>query len=75
MNRPHTAMSQFEATALLQVRMRAQIDAEHRAAAQRLIHAGLITEGPAGFRVTAAGEVRVREQARRRGLSMDTARQ
>ena len=69
MRQPYPPLSQFESTALLQVRFRAKLEPQHRAAMPRLIHLGLINETPAGFSLTEIGEKRLLEEARKRGLA------
>lgn len=62
-------LSALEVTALIQIRLQAQLDPKHRAAVRRLIHLGLIEEKPAGFFVTAAGDARCRIEGGQRGLT------
>jgi hypothetical protein len=63
------SLSAIEATALVQIKISARLDARLRGAAHRLIHMGIVDEDPNGMYVTRLGEVYLSREAVRRGLA------
>ena len=72
-NSQRTPLSGREITALMQIRLQAKLDPQHRSTIARLLHLGLIEERPAGFFVTAAGNERCAAEAKGRGLAQPPA--
>jgi hypothetical protein len=70
MNRTGVPLSQLEATTLIQIRLRANLEPRYRPGVTRLIHLALVEETPQGFQLTKAGEERFRVEARKAGLPL-----
>jgi hypothetical protein len=62
-------LSEMEVTALMQIGAGAKLDDKHRRVLQRLFDLGLIDEGAAGMRLTAAGQARFELEAKSIGLT------
>jgi hypothetical protein len=70
MVRPNATLSRLEVTALIQIRLRAKLDAQYRAAIHRLIHIGFVNEGAEGYWLTEQGIGRFQDEARKAGLPL-----
>ena len=62
-------LSALEITALMQIRLKSDLEPRLRTVVGRLVHLGLIEQGPDGYFVTDAGAERCRREAEHLGLA------